>query len=440
MVVTLLNLVAKIKDVAVGSLADELGLEPNDELVAINGHRLRDIVDYYYYSDVSSLALTVGKPDGEVWIIETEKEPDEPLGITFFQVLFNRVKSCANQCMFCFEDQMPKGMRPSLKEKDDDYRLSFLYGNFITLTNLSKSDWQRISEQRLTPLYLSVHATDPKVRARLLGNPKGAQIREQLDWLREHQIQVHCQVVLCPEENDGQVLISTLEDLKGYWPNVLSVAVVPVGLTKHRAALPSLRSVTHDEAKRLIAWFAEFQTACLGEFGTRFAWLSDEFYYLARQEVPSSEEYEDYPQLENGVGMVASFLEELAQCSWPGGLRSPRHVTAATASMGAYFLRSMFDDLSRVENLQFCVEVIKSNFFGPLVTATGLITGADLIASLKGKELGDYLVLPAVTVNQDLVFLDDVHLEDVARELNVKIRLINGAPAMAKFITELAEG
>jgi len=427
----------KIKEIAPGSLAEELGLEPMDELVAINGHQLRDILDYYYYSNVSDLVLTVRKQE-ETWVIETEKDPDEPLGITFTDVLFDRVKTCANRCLFCFEDQMPAGMRASLREKDDDYRLSFLYGNFITLTNLKKSDWERIATQRLSPLYVSVHATDPKVRARLLRNPKAALIREHLTWLREHNIQVHCQIVLCPGENDGEILDRTIEDLRRFWPTVLSVAVVPVGLTRFRTHLSPLRSVRPPEARQLIAACAKVQDRCLEEFGTRFLWLSDEFYYLAQAPVPRGDFYEEFAQLENGVGMVAAFREELAQCTWPRRLGREKSVTIATGKMGAYFLQDFFVLLSGIGNLRCNVVVVENRFFGSLVTATGLITGEDLVAALREQELGDYLVLPRVMVNQDLFFLDDWHLDDVAKRLNVPIRLVDGAAEMAGFIEELA--
>ena len=344
------------------------------------------------------------------------------------------MRQCNNHCPFCFIDQQPPGHRRSLYVKDDDYRLSFLYGSYLTLTNLAPADWQRIEEQRLSPLFVSVHATDPDLRARLLVNPRAGLLLEQLAWFQQRQLQIHAQVVVCPGLNDGPALEQTLRDLAGFaggdWPAVLSAAVVPVGLTRYRPAGDGLVPVDPPCARRVIAQVEPLQARFQQELGSRFAWLSDEWYLMAGLPLPHRQSYEDLPQEGNGVGSIRAFLEAMdaATVRLPAALGRPRRVSWVVGRLVAEALGPAVQRLNAVGGLELLLHGLPSPYWGQEQVVTGLLTGSDLLEGLAGCDLGDELLLPAVMLRQgEPLFLDDQRLEAVAAQLPVPIRLVHGA-------------
>ncbi|MEY3929735.1 MAG: hypothetical protein RLZZ516_1445 [Cyanobacteriota bacterium] len=425
---------ALVTSVEPGSIGDELGIQPGDRLLSINGIRPRDLIDFQVLSGEEELSLEIQDPDGTVHQVELEKDADDGLGLGFSEALFDGLRQCNNHCPFCFIDQQPPGHRRSLYLKDDDYRLSFLYGSYLTLTNLTAADWQRIEEQRLSPLFVSVHATDPELRSRLLVNPRAGLILEQLAWFRQRRLQIHAQVVVCPGLNDGPALERTLEDLAGFaggdWPAVLSAAVVPVGLTRYRPEGDGLAPVDPACARRVIAQVEPLQARFQAQFGSRFAWLSDEWYLMAGLPLPPRQTYEDLPQEGNGVGSIRSFLEAMdaATASLPAALEQPRRVSWVVGQLVAGALQPAVDRLNAVQGLEVLLHGLPSPYWGQDQVVTGLLTGADLLAGLAGRDLGAELLLPAVMLRQgEPVFLDDQRLEAVAAQLPAPIRLVQGA-------------
>jgi putative radical SAM enzyme (TIGR03279 family) len=417
-----------------GSISEELGFQPGDRLLTINGVHPRDLIDVQVLCTEEELVLEVEDPDGTRHRLELEKDVDEGLGLAFSEALFDGLRQCNNHCPFCFIDQQPLGRRGSLYLKDDDYRLSFLYGSYLTLTNLTAADWQRIEAQRLSPLYVSVHATDPELRSRLLVNPRAALLMEQLGWFAERRLQIHAQVVVCPGLNDGAALARTLTDLarhgRGDWPAVLSTAVVPVGLTRFRPAGDALRPVTPDDAAAVIDVVEPLQRRFREELGSRFAWLSDEWYLIADRPLPARDSYEDLPQRENGVGSIRAFLEELeaATAVLPATIAAPRRFSWVVGRLVAGALQPVVERLNRVEGLELILHGLPSPYWGQEQVVTGLLTGADLLEGLRGRDLGDELLLPQVMLRQgEPVFLDDCPLERLRQQLAVPVRLIGGA-------------
>jgi putative radical SAM enzyme (TIGR03279 family) len=425
---------ALVAAVEPGSIGDELGIQPGDRLLSINGSRPRDLIDVQVLTGEEELTLEVQDPDGSIHTVELEKDADEGLGLAFSEALFDGLRQCNNRCPFCFIDQQPPGHRRSLYLKDDDYRLSFLYGSYLTLTNLTAADWQRIEEQRLSPLFVSVHATDPELRSRLLVNPRAALILEQLSWFEQRRLQIHAQVVVCPGLNDGPALERTLLDLarfgRGDWPAVLSAAVVPVGLTRYRPDGDGLLPVDPDCARRVIAQVEPLQRRFQGELGSRFAWLSDEWYLMAGLPLPPRAAYEDLPQEGNGVGSIRAFLEAMdaATASLPVSLPHPRRVSWVVGRLVAAALQPAVDRLNAVQGLEVIVHGLPSPYWGQDQVVTGLLTGSDLLEGLVACDLGELLLLPAVMLRQgEPVFLDDQPLEAVAARLPVPVRLVQGA-------------
>jgi putative radical SAM enzyme (TIGR03279 family) len=417
-----------------GSIGEELGFQIGDRLLSVNGIRPRDLIDLQILCGEEELTLEVEDPQGTLHHVELEKDADDGLGLVFREALFDGLKQCNNHCPFCFIDQQPPGHRRSLYLKDDDYRLSFLYGSYLTLTNLSPADWQRIEDQRLSPLYVSVHATDPELRSRLLVNPRGALLMEQLAWFAERRLQVHAQVVVCPGLNDGPALTRTLTDLacfaKGDWPAVLSTAVVPVGLTRFRPPGDALRPVEPACAREVIRQVEPLQQHFLQTLGSRFAWLSDEWYLLAGLPLPPRPSYEHLPQQENGVGSIRAFLEalELATNDLPRALARPRRLSWVVGGLVAQALQPAVDRLNGIQGLDLLLHGLPSPYWGQELVVTGLLTGADLLQGLAGLDLGEELLVPTVMLRQgEPVFLDDITLEEVARQLPVPIRLVTGA-------------
>ena len=417
-----------------GSIGEELGFQPGDRLVAVNGIRPRDLIDLRMLCGEEDLALEVEDPDGTCHHIELEKDADDGLGLGFTEALFDGLKQCNNHCPFCFIDQQPPGRRSSLYLKDDDYRLSFLYGSYLTLTNLSPADWQRIERQRLSPLFVSVHATDPALRSQLLVNERASQILDQIAWFQDKRLQIHAQVVVCPGLNDGDALVQTLQDLArfggGDWPAVLSVAVVPVGLTRFRPDGDGLVPVTPAMAKRTIELVEPLQQQFSESFGSRWAWLSDEWYLMAGLPLPQRASYEDLPQQENGVGSIRAFLEQLddATQELPAALDEPRSLSWVVGSLVGPSLTPVVERLRQVEGLDLRLQSLPSPYWGCEQVVTGLLTGQDLIDGLQGQALGDALLLPAVLLRQGQpVFLDDLSLEVVEQRLGIPLQVVGGA-------------
>jgi len=423
-----------VASVEPGSIGAELGFQVGDRLVCINGQRPRDLIDLQFLCCDEDLVLEVEDPDGTSHTVELEKDADEGLGLGFTEALFDGLRQCNNHCPFCFIDQQPPGRRSSLYLKDDDYRLSFLYGSYLTLTNLTPADWHRIETQRLSPLYVSVHATDPDLRSRLLVNPRAGELRQQLAWFDQRDLQIHAQVVVCPGLNDGDALVRTLTDLArfagGDWPAVLSAAVVPVGLTRFRPPGDGLVPVDRKAALAVIAAVEPLQTRFQDQLGSRFAWLSDEWYLIAGLPLPERLAYEDLPQQENGVGSIRAFLEqlELATAELPGQVDPPRRLAWVVGRLVGEALQPVVDRLNRVAGLELILHALPSPYWGQDQVVTGLLTGHDLLSGLQGQDLGERLLLPSVMLRQgDPVFLDDLTLSELQQRLPVSIEVLTSA-------------
>jgi putative radical SAM enzyme (TIGR03279 family) len=426
---------ARITRVLPDSIAADIGFEPGDALVAINGQQPRDLIDYRFLCADEDLTLEVLDTRGQPHRIELEKDIDDDLGLEFETALFDGLMQCNNACPFCFIDQQPPGKRNTLYLKDDDYRLSFLYGSYLTLTNLLPQEWDRIAKLRLSPLYVSVHATEPEVRSRLLKNPRAGQILEQLAWFEANRLQIHAQVVVCPGINDGDHLETTLRDLArfhaGDTPAVASAAVVPVGLTRFRPQEDELTPVTQAQAQAVIVQVQALQAEFQQRFGTTFAWLADEWFLIARQQVPSESHYEDYPQLGNGVGSIRQFLrqfEQSAETYLPASVSPPRTLTWVVGNAVEHAFQPIVNRLNQVQGLTVSLAALASDYWGRDLTVTGLLTGHDLILGLGDRPLGDALLLPTVMLKpsdsgrlSDTLFLDDMSVADVSHRLGCPV-------------------
>jgi putative radical SAM enzyme (TIGR03279 family) len=427
---------AVISGVIPESIAAEVGFSVGDRLVKINGQRPRDLIDYQFLCADEVLELEVLDDRGKSHQIEIEKDYDEDLGLEFETALFDGLIQCNNKCPFCFIDQQPPGKRESLYFKDDDYRLSFLYGSYLTLTNLSTKEWERIAQMRLSPLYVSVHATEPEIRSQLLKNNRAGLILEQLRWFQAQRLEIHAQVVLCPGINDGEHLDRTLRDLASFHcgevPTVASVAVVPVGLTRFRPNLTELTPVTPEIAGIIIDRVEALQQEFGQQLGSTFAWLADEWYLIAGRELPPSEYYEDYPQLGNGVGSIRRFLDEFAEeiADWEVTEISPPHTcTWVVGNAVELAFQPIVERLNEIPGLTVNLVALASRYWGQQMTVTGLLTGQDLLGSLPGKDLGDRVLIPSVMLKHDEAkFLDDVTIEEVSSQLQVPLVAVSGIP------------
>lgn len=416
------NIIEKVEK---GSIAEELELEPGDILLTINGNKVKDIIDYKYLISDEYVEVEIEKKDGEIWTIEIEKDYDENLGIEFTNPLIDRAKSCRNKCMFCFIDQLPKNMRETLYFKDDDSRLSFLQGNFITFTNMSDEDIERIIRYRLSPINVSVHTTNPELRVKMLNNKNAGKIFPILKRFKDSGIKVNCQIVLVPGVNDGKELERTLDDLSSLYPSVRSVAVVPVGLTKYRENLQKLEPFNEENSNKLLSFITDKQNELMDILGTRFVFVSDEFYAMTRHPLPEYEEYEGFPQLENGVGLMKSFEYEINKelSKINKNIELNKSYILATGILAKDFMNEIRDKiLEKFTNLDLKVIPIKNNFFGELITVSGLITGQDLIDQLSSYKDIDGIIIPKSMLRSDgNVFLDDLTVEDIEDRLNVKV-------------------
>ena len=425
---------ALITKVLPDSIAAEIGFEPGDAIVAINGTRPRDLIDYQFLCADEVLELEVLDAAGKSHSVEIEKDYDDDLGLEFETALFDGLIQCNNRCPFCFIDQQPPGKRQSLYLKDDDYRLSFLYGSYLTLTNLTQKEWDRIEQMRLSPLYVSVHATEADIRIRLLKNHRAGQILEQLKWFQERRLQIHAQVVVCPGINDGVHLEQTLLDLAqfhtGEVPAVASAAVVPVGLTRFRPTEDELTPVSREKAEEVIRQVQALQEKFRQQMKSTFAWLADEWFLIARQELPPESHYEDYPQIGNGVGSIRQFLkqfQDIASRKLPRRLETPRRFTWVVGNAVETAFEPLVQQLNAVEGLEVRMAALRSAYWGQEITVTGLLTGQDLLRGLQGKDLGNAILLPSLMLkNDDTRFLDDMTVEDVARQLGIQILPVNG--------------
>ncbi len=427
-----------ISGVAEGSLAEELGLKAGDRLISINDHEIRDVIDYMFYEAATELSLLV-EIDGEEVLFEIEKDSEEPLGLDFEDYLMDRQRSCKNKCIFCFIDQLPKGLRETLYFKDDDARLSFLMGNYITLTNLSEEDLKRIIEMRISPINVSVHTTDPELRVKMMANPNARRINENLRRFADARIEMNCQIVLCKGVNDGAHLEKTLRDLAALAPYVKSTSVVPVGISNHREGLYPLVPFEKEDAQKVIEMIDRIGLEQKAHTGLRGCYASDEFYVLAEREVPEEAYYDGYPQIENGVGLMRSlqveFEDALAQES---GDAKKRSVGIITGVLAADFMNQLLSAVrEKFPGLQFEIFPIINHFFGEKITVAGLVTGTDILAQLKGKELPERLLIPSsmLRAEQDL-FLDSISLEKVSEDLKrpIGISMNDGADLLDKIL------
>jgi putative radical SAM enzyme (TIGR03279 family) len=418
----------KIMSIDVKSPAERAGLTPGDEILSIDGHEISDILDLRYYSYDPHVKLRVRKASGKEKTVRVRKDEGEELGVQFEEFLMDKPRHCANRCVFCFIDQMPPGMRDTLYFKDDDLRMSFLLGNYITLTNLTERDLTRICEMRISPVNVSVHATDPELRVKMLRNPKAGACYETMKRLAEARISMNCQIVLCPGLNDGENLRRTLCDLAALYPAVPSVSIVPVGLTKYREGLYPLTPVSPEKAAETIDIVEEIGDMCLEKYGLRMAYCADELFLKAGRPIPDAEYYEDFPQIENGVGMMASMREEVALAAEENKKRDFRPFSIATGVAAGEFIRQMVDLLlqkcDNIENKAHTVYSLENEFFGHGVTVAGLLTGHDLRAALMGKDLGERLLIPSCMLRYgEEVFLDDMTVSELSESLGVPIRI-----------------
>ncbi|NLG79415.1 MAG: DUF512 domain-containing protein [Firmicutes bacterium] len=428
---------AVITQVKPGSIADEAGIMPGDRLISVNGRPVRDVLEYRFLCAEEELSLVIERPDGDVLVVEVTKDYDEPCGLEFGDAIFDGVRRCRNRCVFCFVDQLPRGVRRTLRVRDDDFRLSFMTGSYITLTNLTEEDYDRVASMRLSPLYVSVHSTNPVTRGQLLGRKGPCGVMDGIARLVGAGIVVHTQVVLCPGLNDGVELERTVRDLSSLFPGVRSCAVVPVGLTRHRRGLPPIAPVSREDAARVVGDVERWQEEFLERFSSRFVFASDELYLRAGKVVPSREAYEGFPQIENGVGLLRDFIDQLEEIKESGKL--PREVKAsarlvAITGEAAY---PVIDEacrvLSRVRGLSCRALLVKNRFFGPRVSVAGLLTGRDIARTYLapvGRGGCDAVIIPSVSLKVDEPrFLDDMTVGELERLCGAPVDVAEPTPA-----------
>lgn len=418
---------AIVSEVLKGSIAEELEIQPKDEIISIDDTKMSDMIDYNFLCKSELLTIEVKKPDGQTEVIEIEKDFDEDLGIVFESAVFDRVKPCLNKCIFCFVDQQPKGLRDTLYVKDDDYRLSYLQGTYITLTNLTEKDKERIKKMHLGPFYVSVHTTNPDLRVKMLRNPNAGKALENLDWFRKNKIPFHAQIVLCPGFNDGKELERTLSDLAKLKNTVLSTAIVPVGVTQFRKE--GLKRVDKKCAEQTIDIASKYKRVC----------CSDEFFLLAEREIPPSKYYGSFSQLEDGVGSIRLLLDDFKSRKLPQKLEKPLKISFATSYAAKYAIEKIAKTLNKIENLEVSVNPVKSSYWGDDITVAGLITTDDLIRTVKDID-SDLVIIPSVMLrpySQD--FLDGKTLDYVKKSTKKEFFVVEDIYSMKEIVEYLED-
>jgi putative radical SAM enzyme (TIGR03279 family) len=412
----------EIKCVNVGSIAGDLGLQVGDQVVSVNNNPIHDEIDFRFYAAEAKIDLLVQKEFEQI-VFEIEKEHNEDLGIDLADM---KMKACGNNCVFCFVYQNPRGMRKALYFKDEDYRFSFLYGHYVTLTTVSQTDLDRIVNQQLSPLYISVHATEENIRRLLLGIKRDDHLLEKIDFLVKGNIELHAQIVLCPGINDGKVFDQTVNDLKTYFPGVRSIAIVPVGLTRHRERLYELRLHTVKELQEMIDYTNKLRKKLKTELGSYYVYLADEFFIKAKTGLPGFDYYDEFYQIENGVGefrdMMDNFEKNLHLL--PSAIEHPCKISWVTGTLAAENLEKHFiSKLNKIINLEIDLIPVKNDFYGHAIEVSGLLVGQDIYAHLKDRALGDYIFLPPRVLNHDGLFLDDWSINQIEEALGVKVHV-----------------
>ena len=419
-----------VKYVAADSIGSALEITPGDAFIAINGKAIDDIFDYHFLVNDEYIELLIEKPDGEQWELEIEKELDEDLGVQFENGLMDQYRTCNNDCIFCFIDQMPKGMRETLYFKDDDSRLSFLQGNYVTLTNMRESDINRIIQYKLAPINISFHTTNPKLRCQMLHNRFAGSILDKVTLLYEAGIEMNGQIVLCKGVNDGTELVRSIKDLSKFQPHLRSVSVVPVGLTKYRDGLAPLEPFHTKEAKEVLNIIHTWQERLYKEYGNHFIHAGDEWYLLAGEEFPIDENYDGYQQLENGVGMVRLLVDEVAEelAAHAGDMRK-RTISIATGVSAYESISCLINQIqAKYPNITVHLYKVKNHFFGERITVAGLLTAGDIMEQLRGCSLGERLLLTDnVLRDGENIFLDDITVEEMENALQVKIDIVKSS-------------
>ena len=418
-----------ITSVMPDSIAEEVGIEENDILLSVNGEKIVDIIDYRFLTNDEEIVLEIQKPNGEVWDYEIEKEYGEELGLDFGGGIMDKAKRCSNKCMFCFIDQNPRGMRESLYFKDDDSRLSFLQGNFVTLTNMKEEDIDRIIRYRISPINISVHTTNPELRVKMLGNRFAGTVYNRIKRLAEAGIEMHCQIVLIPEVNNGEELKRTITELYELYPAVANIAVVPIGVTKYRDGLVQVKTFTNETARKELEMVMEFQKRFMKEINDPFVRFSDEFYLVADIDVPEESFYNGYEQIEDGIGMIRCFREAINYTAQDLNKNIKGTFSVPTGALAFNEVRSGMKKLMEVNpNVKIDTYKIVNNFFGETITVAGLLTGTDIIGQLKGKINSEYLIMPNNMFRKgyelgpaEYIMLDDTKIEDIEKELGAKV-------------------
>lgn len=433
------NMAHKINNIRKNSIAEELNIEVGDKLLQVNGKDIHDILEYIYEIASEYVEITVLKKNGEIVIYEIEKEYDEKIGLDFQNPILDKPNSCKNNCIFCFIDQLPKGMRKSLYFKDDDSRLSFLHGNYITLTNLSEEDINRIIDLKISPINISVHATNPELRLEMIKNPKSTNLLPVLKRFVNAGIVLNGQIVLCPDYNDGKELDRTIDEIYSLGGNFSNLAIVPVGLSRHREGLSDIRPVEKEDALKIIQRVKKYQNKAIEERGKNFVYLSDEFYITAGEDFPSYDSYDGFPQLENGVGLTVKLNKEVDdRLKELDGTNQRDSVTIITGVSATQNLQKIVEKVNnKFPYIDINIKTINNDFFGEKITVAGLITGIDILKQVNPNELGNKVLIPEVMLKSDEdIFLDDVLLEDIEKKFNHKIHIVknNGYDLINRII------
>lgn len=427
----------KILFVDENSVGAEIGLEKGDSILAFDGEEAVDVLDYEYYEGQETFSITVLTKDGEKVDVDIEKDNDETLGLTFDESAYLKSRACRNKCIFCFVDQLPKGMRKSLYFKDDDWRMSFAAGNYVTFTNLTEKEIQRILSKKFSPLYVSVHASDDNVRRAMLQNKTAQDIMPLLKRFADAGITMHTQIVLCPGVNDGEVLQKTMDDLYALYPYVNTLAVVPVGLTKFRDGLTQVKPLDEEDAKKVLEMTDRFAQKCKEENGCRFVYCSDEFYLKAKKDFPTYGEYGSFSQIEDGVGLITKFKKEFDDAVKNFTSAKEGSFTLVTGVSAYPFIKSLVDELKEKFGVKCQVIRVENEFFGKSVTVSGLLTARDILAALSKTEVGDTVLLPRVLLREIKdVFLDDVTLDEFKKAVGRKVETVenDGADFCRKML------